>query len=211
MTTINTQQVMAQAIVSVMTVSIMATAMGIMMAAVGASAFEAKPSELKGTQAAVRDLRLAFGGKVVDQAVKNVGVENMLALAKEVERLVIEDMYQQYGKGATDAALKAAVPGDIMSAREIAATLAGRGYGRAAPLREIPASVMDNAKETAKKRVKMKAKPVRDTKTGIDYPSKAKAGMAVAAEYGLDPSNTYIWYEIIRKDPTRFKEIGAIA
>jgi len=214
MTTVNTQQVLAQAMVSVMTVSIMASAMGVMMGAVGASAYTVKPSELKGTNAAVKDLKLAFGEKIVNQAVKNVGVDSMLALAKEVERLVIEDMYQQYGKGATDAALKAAVPGDIMSAREIAATLAGRGYGRGAPSappREIPAPVMENAKEVAKKRVKQKAKPVLDTKTGIQYKSKSSAGMSVAAEYGLDSTDTFIWYEVIKKDPTRFKEISMLS
>lgn len=211
MTTVNVQQTMSQAMVGAMAVSIMASAMGVMMGAVGASAFEVKPSELKGTQVAVRDLKLAFGGTIVDQAVKNVGVESMLALAKEVERLVIEDMYQRYGKSATDSALKAAVPGDVQSAREIAATLASRGYGKAAPPREIPAPVMENAKEVAKKRVKMKAKPVLDTKTGVQYKSKASAGMAVAAEYGLDPTNTFIWYEVIKKDPNRFKEIGMLS
>jgi hypothetical protein len=207
MTTASTQQVLSQAIVSAMTVSIMATAMGIMMGATGASAFAAKPSELKGTNAAIRDLKLAFGADIVDQAVKNVGTESMLALAEEVEKLVIKDMYQRYGKTATDAALKAAVPGDVQSAREIAATIAGRGYGKAAPPREVPAPVVEVAKEIAKKRVKMKAKPVLDTKTNIRYKSKSAAGMAVAAEYGLDPTNTFIWYEVIKKDSTRFKEV----
>lgn len=211
-TQVSTQQLMAQAVVSAMTVSIVASAMGIMMGSVGVSAFKVPPSELKGTNAMVRDLTLAFGGRIVDQAVKNVGVESALTLAKEVERLVIEDMYQLYGKSATDSALKAAVPGDIMSAREIAATLAGRGYGRTAPPREIPAPVVQGAVEVAKKRVKMKAKPVLDTKTGIQYRSKAAAGMSVAAEYpGLDPKNTFVWYEVIKKDPTRFKEIGVLS
>lgn len=208
---IQVQQVLAQAMVGAMTVSIMASAMGIMMGAVGASAYAVKPSELKGTNAAIRDLKLAFGGKIVDQAVKNVGVDSMLALAKEVERLVIEDMYQLYGKSATDSALKAAVPGDIMSAREIAATLAGRGYGKTVPIREIPVPVVESAVVVAKKRVKMKAKPVLDTKTGIQYRSKASAGMSVAAEYGLDEKNTFVWYEVIKKDPTRFKEIGVLS
>ena len=47
-----------------------------------------------------------------------------------------------------------------------------------------------------------------DTKTGISYESKSAAGRATAAEYGLDSTNTYIFYEIMKKDPTRFKETG---
>jgi hypothetical protein len=201
-TNINTQQVITQGIIGVMSVSIMASAMGVMMGAVGASAYKTPASELKGTAAAVRDLRLAFGGLIVDQAVKNVGTDSMLALAKEVERLIIEDMRKKYGEAATDSALKAAVPGDIQSAQAIAATLSGRGYGRGTF--EIPGVVVQQAEASAKKRVKQKAKPVKDKKTGIEYKSKSAAGMAVAAEYGLNANDTYVWYEVIKKDPNRF-------
>ncbi|MCJ7760623.1 hypothetical protein MUP59_05715, partial [Candidatus Bathyarchaeota archaeon] len=78
-TQVSTQQVLTQAIVGAMTVNIMATAMGVMMGAVGASAYNVPLSELKGTQAAVRELKLAFSGTIVDQAVKNAGVDSMLA------------------------------------------------------------------------------------------------------------------------------------
>lgn len=210
-TPVTTQQLITQALVGAMTVNIMATVVGIMMASVGVSAFEVPPAELKGTQVMVRDLKLAFGENIVDQAVKNVGVESALALAREVERLVIEEMYEKYGRSATDSALGAAIPGDILSAREIAATLAVRGYGRTAPPSVVPAPVMQSAVQVAKKKIKQKAKPVLDTKTNIQYRSKAAAGMSVAAEYGLDPTNTFIWYEVIKKDPTRFKEIGALS
>jgi hypothetical protein len=46
-----------------------------------------------------------------------------------------------------------------------------------------------------------------DTKTGKVYHSHAAAGMAVAGEYGL-PVNNWVWFEIIKKDPTRFKDIS---
>ena len=47
---------------------------------------------------------------------------------------------------------------------------------------------------------------VLDTKTGITYRAKYLAGYAVCQEYGLEPSN-WVWYAIIAKDPSRFKEI----
>ena len=210
MTTINTQEMMTQAVVGVRTVSVMSTVMGIMMGTMTASTMTVPVTELKGTTAAVRELKLAFGGNLVDKAVKNVSKDSMLALAQEVERLVIAEMYQQYGQVATDTALRAAVPGDIQSARVIAASLAGRGYGKAAPPREVPPTVVEGAKEVAKKRGRQTAKPVLDTKTGMQYKSKASAGMSVAAEYDLDPTNTFIWYAVVKKDPTRFKEISVI-
>ena len=216
MTTINTQQVLSQAVVGAMSVSIMATAMGIMMGAAGAEAYKVKPTELKGTQAAVHDLKLAFGSKVVDQAVKNVGVDSMLTLAKEVEKLIIEDMNAKYGPLATEAALAAAPPGDVAAAKEIANTLSNRGVKAEdwkGWLETAPVKVRTQVVEGAIKRKKIKhpAKPVLDTKTNLQYRSKSAAGMTVAAEYGLDPTDTYVWYEIIKKDPKRFKEIGATA
>jgi len=212
-TNVNVQEVMSQAIVSAMTVSIMASAMGIMMGAVGAKAYKVPASELKGTQAAVRELRLAFGANVVDRAVKNVGTDSMVALAKEVERLVIENMHAKYGVQATDAALKAAPPGDVAAAMVIASSLAASGLKTSSWDTELesPSSPkVEAVVKTAKRKGKQKRKPVLDTTTNIEYKSKSSAGMAVAAEYGLDPTNTFIWYEVIKKAPTRFKEIGTL-
>jgi len=56
-----------------------------------------------------------------------------------------------------------------------------------------------------KGRGRSSAQPVRDKVTNLIYGSKAKAGMAVASEYGLDPENSWVWYEVIRKDPARFE------
>lgn len=211
MTTVNTQQVAAQAIVSAMTVSIMASAMGIMMAAVGTKAYAVSPTKLKVTQEAIRDLKLAFGIEVVDKAVKNVGTDSVTVLAQEVERLVIEDMTTKYGSLATQAALTAAPPGDVASAKIIAETLAARGVRPEGFQRVLATPAGAQVIEGVKKRVKMKARPVVDTKTHMQYRSKAAAGMAVAAEYGLDSTDTWVWYAVIKKDPTRFKEIGALS
>lgn len=212
MTTVNTQQVLSQAMVGAMSVSIMATAMGIMMAAIGAEAYKVPPAELKATQEAIRDLSLAFGAGVVDKAVKNVGTDSVTVLAQEVERLVVEDMTSKYGSPATQAALAAAPPGDVATAKIIAETLAARGVRPEGFQRTLatPAGTYVAQQAEKKKRVKMRAKPVLDTKTNIQYKSKASAGMAVAAEYGLDPTDTWVWYGVIKADPSRFKEIAAL-
>ena len=57
--------------------------------------------------------------------------------------------------------------------------------------------------------------PVVDTKTGVVYRTKASAGKAVCAEYGISlfgkngKVNNFVWYEVIKADSTRFKEISA--
>ena len=52
-----------------------------------------------------------------------------------------------------------------------------------------------------------KAVKVKDTHTGKVYDSKSKAGKAVAAEYGLDPEDSLVWYKVVKKAPERFVEI----
>lgn len=46
-------------------------------------------------------------------------------------------------------------------------------------------------------------KAVKDTKTGAIYPSKFSAGKKLAAEYELDPLDTKVYYQIMKKDPAR--------
>ena len=213
MTTINTQQVLTQAIVGVMTVNIMASAMGIMMGTMGASAYTTVPSELKGTQAAVRELRLAFGGNVVNRAVKNVGTDSMLTLAQETERLIVEDMNTKYGTLATEAALAAASPGNVAEAKEIANTLARKGI-KAENWKTWLDTAPIEQKEQVVKKAKMKStsrKPVRDLRTGIVYKSHSAVGKALAAEYGQDPNNTFAWYAILKEDPDRFADVGLLS
>jgi len=49
-------------------------------------------------------------------------------------------------------------------------------------------------------------KAVKDTKTGTIYPSKFAAGKALAAEFELDPYDTKVYYQIVKKDPERLVE-----
>jgi len=218
MTTTNVQQVMTQAIVGAMTVNIMATAMGIMMGTLGTGAYTVAPSELKGTQEAVKQLRLAFGANVVDKAVKNVGVDSMLTLAQETERIIIADMTTKYGTPATEAALAAAPPGDIVAAREIAELLARRAAGRpggvSAWLEKAPVAEKVKVVATAKRRSAgaHPAQPVLDTLTGIQYKSHYAAGKALAQEFGQDPMDTHTWFQVVMKAPKdRFKNIGVLS
>jgi len=193
---VNVQQVQALA-VQAMSVSIMASAIGTMVAASGTTAIKKKQPV---PEKAVAELRMAFGSNVVDKAVEAVGTTDMLVLAGEIERLYIEDMKKRFGDWQTESALAAAPPGDLRTAREIAATLSGRGITAASS-----AKAVEKAVETGKLRGRQKAQPVLDSKTGIRYKSKSAAGMAVAGDYGLDPNNTFIWYEVIKRDPSRFK------
>jgi len=190
-----TIQAAANGVVTVMVLNVFASAIG--MLAVGA----AIPAGIPAVDRGIRDLRLTFGTDLVNLAIKNVGRDDILILAKEVGDLYTNRMRKQYGDFATTSALAAAPPGDLRTANEIAATLAGQ------KVTEVTApEVKEEAVEAGKKRAKGRqvAQPVKDTKTGIVYGSKARAGMSVAEEYGLDSKNHFVWYEILKKDPTRF-------
>jgi hypothetical protein len=41
--------------------------------------------------------------------------------------------------------------------------------------------------------------PVKDTFTGKVYRSKYQAGKALASEFGLDPTDRFVWYKIIKR------------
>jgi hypothetical protein len=197
-----------QGMVTVMTVSIFANALGMLAAT---SPVISTQAGVKASDAGIIDMRNAFGNALVDKAIKNVGRDDILTLAREVERLVVNEMNKQYGSVATTAALSAASPGDLRQARELAKLLSGHAgpvsglsAGHKFETASVPEQVVAIQQTLKKPRVKRAAQPVKDTKTGIVYSSKAKAGMAVAAEYGLDSKNHFIWYEVIKKDPKRF-------
>lgn len=190
------QQVLTQGMMSALTVSVFAQAVGMMVAAL-----ETYPEALGAPvpSKAIDDLRLAYGTEVVNKAIKEKGTDDILVLAAAVEKFYLASMRKKYGEWATNTALETAPPGDVRAANEIARVLATRGVTPASPVVKV-----EEAVETGRAAAARKAQPVKDTKTGKVYPSKSKAGMAVAAEYGLDPTETFIWYEVIKKDPKRF-------
>jgi len=51
---------------------------------------------------------------------------------------------------------------------------------------------------------KTERNPVKDTKTGKIYISKSGVGKALAAEFGLDPADKFVWYKIRSQAPERF-------
>lgn len=202
---VSPMQVIAQAAVSAMAVSIFASALGMMIAAAGVEAIPAGVVGAKPTRKGIEDLKSAFGAGLVNTAIDNVGTEDIVALAAEVERLYVGAMRRKYGDWATEQALATAPAGDVRAANEIALVLRQRGVTPASTPEKKQVAVGEGKKK-AGRRV---AQPVRDTRTGTVYGSKASAGMSVAAEYGLDPTNHFIWYEVIKRDPDRFVRVTA--
>jgi len=195
---LSTTQMTAQAIqalVSVAAVSMFAQAIGIVIAA------SAVPVtlEVPVTKRAIDDLKSAFGASIVSKAIDQVGSDDILALAQKVEDLYVADMRKKYGDWETVTGITQAPAGDMRAANEIAKAL----YEKRVTAQSAPKKISE-AVSTGKRRGRQVAQPVKDTKTGIEYGSKARAGMAVAAEYGLDPMNHFIWYEVIKRDPKRF-------
>lgn len=44
-----------------------------------------------------------------------------------------------------------------------------------------------------------KRTPVKDMLTNQEYPSKYKAGKALARGFGLDPTDKFVWYKIVKR------------
>lgn len=209
-----TLQVAAQGMTYAMVVSVFANAMGMMLAAAPVMPLAAGVAV---PDAGIADLRQAFGSDIVNRAIKNVGRDDIITLAHEVERLVVAQMKKQYGDVNTKAALNAAPPGELSFAREIAKSLSGLpSQVRVVTLKAMEDPVAPRTAQTQQtvdrvvKKGRQAAQPVKDTKTGAVYHSKASAGMAVAPEYGLSATkpdgtkNSFVWYEVIKKDPKRF-------
>lgn len=207
-----------QMMVGTLQVTIVASAIGIALSALGVNAVASTPlNQLKGDDAVVRDLSRTFGAVLVNQAVANVGKDNVLTLATEVERLVKADMYAKYGTLATDSALLAAPPGDIKYAQILAQTLASKGYGNTASAQDVPPAVVVASQKTTQVASDKNAKTVLDTVTGIVYSSHNFAGRGVAlAEPGLrtkngavlDPYDSHVWFAILSIYPARFKDVN---
>jgi len=124
---INTQQVLTQAIVSVMSVNIVYSMMGMAMGIMGPDTLDIAPSDINVSQAALNELGSYFGTNYVLQARKTVGSDNLIAIAKETERLITKDMVAKYGELATQSALFSAPFGDVKAAEEMAKELYSRG------------------------------------------------------------------------------------
>lgn len=71
---------------------------------------------------------------------------------------------------------------------------------------------MDKLEKTAVKKStglfggKRERTAIKDTKTGVIYPSKAAVGKALADEFGLDALDHFAWYKIQSAAPDRFVE-----
>lgn len=191
-----TQQILVQGMMNVMALNIFATAVGLIVAATG---LEVAPAMLKAGDPAVEALREAFGDEIVGKALTDVPEAEAIKLAERVEFYVHQDLRKRYGDWAADIAIRSAPPGDLRTARIIARDLSERSVGP-----ESPIAVKAKVIATGRMKGRSKAKPQRDTKTGIVYSSEYAAGKAVAAEYGLNPLNTYVWYKIKQIDKTRF-------
>jgi len=194
---VSTLQIAANAMVTVMVLNVFATSLGMIIAA--SEGFGVAPKLLKATDPAIADLKKAYGSEIVDRALKDVPDADAIKLAQRVELYVQGDMRQKYGNWVANQAIEAAPAGDLRTAVEIAKVFQSTGVRKESKPSEKAAAVAKG-----KSRGRAKAEPQRDTKTGVVYKSKYAAGIAVAGEYGLDSTNTYVWYEIKKRDPDRF-------
>lgn len=176
-----------------------AVAMGVAIATMGTS-FEAAPGET-----VLRDLRITFGSGIVDLAIANVGKDNAHVLAREVDRLFVDNLRVKYGDYATDNALQAAPPGETRKVEEIAKIISGKGITVV-----TPTPVAEKVKEEAKKRAARKhpPKPLKDMNTGIIYKSMHAAYIDVAHEFGLDPKESWGIYGLMKEHPDRFVKVS---
>ena len=192
------QQVNAM-VVQAAAYSAYATALGVAISTMGL-ALETGPGET-----VMSDLRHAFGSSIVNQAVKNVGSDNMRILAEEINKLFEDDLRTRYGDYIANTALLAAPPGETKKVEDIARVLAGRGITET-----TPAPVAAHTTEVAKRKAARRrpAQALRDNKTGVVYKSLHAGYVAVAGEYGMDPKDSWGIYAVMKEDPGRFSKVG---
>jgi len=197
---LTSQQQINAMVVQAVAYSAYATALGVAISTMGLALETAPHPDV------IRDLKIAFGSDAVDKAIKKVGKDDMHALAKEIDRIFVEDLRTKYGDYATDAALQAAPPGETRKVEEIAKIISGRGITVA-----TPAPVAEKVTEAAKKRAARKhpPKPLQDTKTGVIYKSLHAAYLAVGVpEFGMDPKDSWGIYAVMKAHPDRFKKVS---
>ena len=191
--TVSTLQVMTSSMVTVAVFSGFAQVLGVLMASaeLGMAPLGQIPSE-KG----IADLRVIYGSDVVNKAISVVGASaDIISLAMAVEGEALDKLRSMYGEDAVNKAIDYCGITEYECVKTVAKGLS---------VKDITPEKEEAVVKTGKRRGRQVAQPVKDTKTGIVYGSKAKAGMAVATEYGQSPTNHFAWYEVIKKDPKRF-------
>jgi hypothetical protein len=187
-----------------MSLGIASSALGIILGAT-TIAKTTPLAKVKPSDAAIQELRKAYGDKIVDKALgdfEDPSKAYASEVAASVEKYVYEDLRARYGDWAANIAIDAAPPGDMGTAIAIAKTLSERRVTSGSTAAEKVAAV-----SKGKMVGRSAAEPVKDTKTGITYKSKYAAGKAIAGEYGLDPTNTHVYFDIVRRDPERFVRV----
>ena len=162
MTTPQQISALTQGMVSVMVVNVFASAIGMLAAT---STVMPIAAGVKATDAGITDMKQAFGMQIVTNAIKNVGSDDIILLAQEVERLVVADMRKEYGDENTVTAIEGAFPGDLRAARAMAKALSNRKPRRGWQLRLI----MDLAQpsQTASRTPLYGMKSSRRTRRGL--------------------------------------------
>ncbi len=198
-----TINVAAAGMVYATVVSVFAQALGVMM--IGAPLTQA-PAGRTPTKQGLADLRATFGPDIVGQALKDAGEgADITQIAMAVEGVAMARLEAKYGKNIATKASASCPPLDWRCVRETAQVLYGLEK-KGITTETHPAEIAEST-EKVKAKGKRTAQPVKDTKTGIVYHSKASAGMAVAPEYDLDPKNHFVWYEILKLAPDRFVRV----
>lgn len=128
---ITAQQVNAFA-VQALQVSIFATSMGMMIAAMGAEALGMAPINVGVNDEAIASLRRTFGDTIIMEALSDFPTDegytpSIPELATRIEVHVKDDMIKKFGKGITKKAMAEAPPGDLITMIKIAQELAKAG------------------------------------------------------------------------------------
>lgn len=198
--TTSVMQTLTTAMVGVMTVSIFSQAIGIMMAegTLGMAPIKQRPTD-KGIQ----ELKATYGVSPVNKAIDLMGKDaDIVDIARSVDMFVWDELAEKYGMYAVETARANSELPDFRAVKAMAASIHASG------LKETSTSEKkEKVIKSSKLRGRSAAKAVVDTQTGIRYGSLGAAGRAVAAEYGLNPADSFVYYAIVKKDPKRFMSV----
>jgi len=190
-------QTMTTGIVSVMMVSIFSQALGIMMAG---GTLGMAPIKQIPTDKAIQELKRTYGAGPVDKAIDLMGKDaDIVDIARSVDMFVWDELAEKYGMYAVETAKANAELPDFRAVKAMVVSIHAQGLKESSSHEK-----KEKVIKSSKLRGRSAAKAVVDTKTGIRYNSLGAAGRAVAAEYGLDPTNSFVHYAIVKEDPKRF-------
>jgi hypothetical protein len=191
-------QVTTEAVVTALSFSALAQAMGIL---ISGTSMSVAPRQSKATRQGIIDLRQAFGNEVVDKALKDAGSDaDIVSISEAVDQEFNRYLRSKYTEFEVATAINTCPAGDLRCVYEVANRLHNKGVTAASPPAQIVGVSAVGVQIAEKKKSTLAGphagKKIYDRLTKTTYPSRAAAARAVKTELGLDDTKSFWEFKI---------------